>query len=65
MKFATETQIKINQLLDGEPVKTYLPNLNGTENTSEILKQLELRFAHDEKVGQEEARAHRLNPDSF
>jgi len=40
MKFATETQIKIKQLLDGEPVKRYLPNLNGTESPSEILKQL-------------------------
>jgi len=65
MKFATKTQIKINQLLDGEPVKTYLPNLNGTENPSEILKQLEERFAHAAKVGQEEARAHRLYPSDF
>jgi len=40
MKFTSDTEITINQLLDGEPVSRYLPDLDGTEASEEILKQL-------------------------
>lgn len=41
MKFASPIKIKINQLLDGEPLKRILPKLTGRESEAEILKQLE------------------------
>lgn len=41
MKFASPTKIKINRLLDGEPLKRILPKLTGRESEAEILKQLE------------------------
>ena len=41
MRFASPTKIKINQLLDGEPLKRILPKLTGRESEAEILKQLE------------------------
>jgi hypothetical protein len=41
MRFASRTKIKINQLLDGEPLKRILPKLTGRESEAEILKQLE------------------------
>ena len=41
MKFASATKLKINQLLDGEPLERILPKLTGRESEAEILKQLE------------------------
>ena len=41
MRFASPTKIKINQLLDGEPLKRILPKLTGRESEAEILRQLE------------------------
>ena len=41
MKFPSATKLKINQLLDGEPLKRILPKLTGRESEAEILKQLE------------------------
>ena len=41
MKFASPTKIKINRLLDGEPLERILPKLTGRESEAEILKQLE------------------------
>ena len=41
MKFASATKLKINQLLDGEPLNRLLPKLTGRESEAEILKQLE------------------------
>ena len=41
MRFPSATKLKINQLLDGEPLKRILPKLTGRESEAEILKQLE------------------------
>ena len=41
MRFPSATKLKINQLLDGEPLKRILPRLTGRESEAEILKQLE------------------------
>ena len=41
MKFASAPKLKINQLLDGEPLERILPKLTGRESEAEILKQLE------------------------
>ena len=59
MRFATETEIEIATLLDGEPVESMLPNLDGTESPSEILKRLTDLIA---KALAEEVRGHRLHP---
>jgi hypothetical protein len=40
MKFATDVEIEINRLLEGEPVSRYLPDLDGTETSEEILNHL-------------------------
>ena len=41
MRFPSATKLKINQLLDGEPLERILPKLTGRESEAEILKQLE------------------------
>jgi hypothetical protein len=44
MKFATDTEVKINQLLDGEPITRILPNLSGKENSEQILDMLKQKI---------------------
>jgi len=50
MRFASETKIEINRLLDGEPLFRILPALSGRESEEEILTLLKSKIDRLETV---------------
>tara|TARA_R110000824_G_scaffold167181_6_gene343979 strand:+ start:199 stop:351 length:153 start_codon:yes stop_codon:yes gene_type:complete len=44
ISFATETEVEIDNLLDGEPLARVLPDLTGNESPEEILSELHIKL---------------------